>query len=233
MSSIAAPRRIVDLRGFARRYQNLELLSVFDSLSAGEALLLLSRRDPESCFDELRTRRKGLFEWSPLEPEDGTRRVQVTRRSAVPGDFRRLTEVLGYDHERLQTLESQAFKALRSGDVEAARCVYRTFAYGLSRHMLLEEELVFQAFDAKTILPQAGVTVSLRAEHKEIRMLLERITKSLDRGLPGAEALQRTLVHLLGDHTWKEERVVYPAMDRLLSETEADALVASIQRFPS
>ncbi len=119
MSGIAAPLRTIDLRGFARRYQSFELLSAFDYLRPGESLILVSCRDAHSCLDELRAKRRGLFEWLPLEPEDRTRRVEITRRSALPGDFRRPTEVLAFDHSRLQALEGQAFEPLRAGDVEA------------------------------------------------------------------------------------------------------------------
>jgi hemerythrin superfamily protein len=69
----------------------------------------------------------------------------------------------------------------------------------------------------------------MRAEHRDIEMLLEGIRGTV--GVPGsaAETLRAELVRVLGEHNEKEEQVLYPGTDKLLTREESDALVARIQ----
>jgi hemerythrin-like domain-containing protein len=233
MTSVVACQIVVDVSGLARRYQNAELLSAFDSLGVGESLFLVGSQGLQACLRELRSRRRGLFEWCPLGPEGSAGRVEITRRSAIAGDFRRLGEALAWDHARLQGLAAQVVEALKARRVDAVRCLYHGFAYSLKRHILVEEELLFPLFEAKTGLPQARATASFEAEHAEITRLLEGLGQDLDRVGPEAATVGKSLLRMLDDHSAKEESTVYQALDRVLSEAEGDDFVAAVQNFPS
>ena len=86
-----------------------------------------------------------------------------------------------------------------------------------------ENDLLFPEFESRSgIGPEAGPTAVMRREHREIEALLERIAGAI--GHPGsdAEALRTALHRVLTDHNLKEEQVLYPGTDRLLSPAERD-----------
>ncbi len=226
--------RLVDLRGLAREDRDAELLAAFDRLAPSETLLLVSAVPPRELLELLRTRRKGLFEWSALDHDAGGGQAWIARRKAAAGARRRVTEALEWDHDRLDHLLHEALRALRAGDDEAAREAYATFRRGLCRHIRLEEELLFPVFEVRTGLPHGGPTSLMRAEHREIQTLLGEIQRALEEAPAAAvEKLCRALHDVLTDHNRKEELILYPGTDRLLTELESDALVARIQAYPS
>jgi uncharacterized protein (DUF2249 family)/hemerythrin superfamily protein len=228
---LGTPQRILDVRGFGAAEGQGALFSVFDRLATGEGLLLVSASDPRLLLGALRIERKGLFEWSLLDEGPKSWHVEVVRRDAELGALRGVAEALSWDHDRLDELELRAFVALGAGDLEQARRWWRAFHHGLNRHIRFEEELLFPVFEARAGLPQGGPTAVMRSEHREIRMALEAITRDLEAASADVEELRCGLHRVLEDHNRKEEAILYPAMDRLLSDVEGDALVARIQEF--
>lgn len=99
-------------------------------------------------------------------------------------------------------------------------------------HIGFEEELLFPAFEDRAgFLPTSGPTAVMRAEHHEIRELLDRIEAGIADAAAPVEELRRSFHAVLGDHNFKEEEVLYPGIDELLGAEGADRLVAQIQRF--
>src|SRR5262249_11512422 len=148
-------------------------------------------------------------------------RVEIARRQADPGAPRRLTEALAWDHAHLDHLEKRANAALLAGEGSAARRLYRGFRRSLNRHIRFGEEVLFPVFDVKTGLPQGGPTAFLRSEHREIRMLLEGLLQAVDDS-PGAVVEARgALREMLAEHDRKEESILYPGADLLLTEAES------------
>jgi uncharacterized protein (DUF2249 family)/hemerythrin-like domain-containing protein len=208
------------------------LLSAFDALRTGETLVLVTADDPRFCLENLQATRGGLFEWSPLAADPTHWHVEITRRDAAWGQRRRVTEALRWDHERLHRLEERAFAALLAGDRKKARSLYAAFHHGLNRHIRFEEELLFPVFEVKAGLPHGGPTAVMRAEHREIRMLLEELVRAVDDGPTEVEEQRQALHGILREHDRKEESILYPGTDEMLTEAESDALVAKIQAFP-
>lgn len=224
--------KVIDLRCLAPRDRDAALLAAFDRLAPSETLLLSSLVPPGELLELLRTQRKGLFEWSPLDHDPGCWQVAIARRKAAAGARRRVTEALEWDHDRLDELLQEALRALRAGDDEAARGAYATFRRGLCRHIRFEEELLFPVFEMRTGLPHGGPTSVMRAEHQEIQALLGEIARALEEAPGAVEKLYRALHAALADHNRKEELILYPGTDRLLTEAESEALVARIQAYP-
>ena len=81
--------------------------------------------------------------------------------------------------------------------------------------------------------PSAGPTAVMRAEHVEIVDLLEQIADRIGDAAESLDALRRSFHAVLGDHNFKEERVLYPTTDRLLGAAESDRLVRKIQGYRS
>jgi regulator of cell morphogenesis and NO signaling len=224
---------LVDVRSLAPRDRDAALLTAFDRLAPSETLLLVSAGPPRELLELLRKERKGLFEWTALDRDAGPWQVAIGRRTAVAGAGRRVTEALERDHDRLDGLLQRAMKALRVGHDEAARAAYNAFRRGLCRHIRFEEELLFPVFEMRTGLPHGGPTSVLRAEHRQIEALLGEIGRALEEAPSTVEDLCRALRDALADHNRKEELILYPGTDRLLTEAQSDALVARIQSYSS
>jgi uncharacterized protein (DUF2249 family) len=207
------------------------LLRTFDALAPDQGFELQSNHPPKAALEHLTKERPALFEWSPLEEGPERWRTRVTRRPRR-GMRREVTEALEWDHDRLDELERQAFAVRAAGDLALATRLFHDFAHGLRRHIAFEEKLLFPAFESRAGAPwESGPTHVMRHEHREIEKRLhelERRFMDLEDPLVGPRAAFHELMH---DHNVKEEGVLYPATDRLLTEQERDELVSQIQAF--
>lgn len=205
-------------------------LAAFDALRPGESVTLELDRAPKGLLVRFQQERKGQFDWTPTLEGPGTWRIEVSRRDAARGSARAVNEALSWDHDRLDDLESRAFKARECGDFAEAKALYAVFAFGLRRHIRFEEELLFPEFEKKAGFPaDMGPTAVMRDEHLEILECLDRIERAIGDAATSLESLRHGLHLVLGNHNLKEENIVYPMTDQALGEPEADALVARIQ----
>ena len=146
--------------------------------------------------------------------------------------FSSVTAYLSFDHRRLDAILADVRRMVDDGEVERADHAFGDFFEGLVRHIRIEEEIVFPLFEER-VGPSGPVAV-MRSEHVVIREALGRMREALGRG--SAAAFQVGLVQLLGvlpDHDVKEERILYPAIDRALSHAERAALVGDLERAPN
>lgn len=225
-------KRPLDLRLIPSEERSPKVLAFFDALAPGEKLVIVSGDAGSELLRHLQAQRRGLFEWSVLEPGPAIWRIEVARRAGPGGELRCVNEALSWDHDRLDALEAAAFEMRASGDCQRARELYAEFAAGLKRHIGFEEQLLFPAFEEKTGMPPtAGPTAVMRAEHREIETLLEQIEAGMADAAAPLESLRLSFHAVLGDHNLKEEQILYPTTDNLLGEEGADRLVERIQRF--
>jgi uncharacterized protein (DUF2249 family)/hemerythrin-like domain-containing protein len=230
MSAVTAPASVLDARALPRGERGPAVLARFDALAPGETLRVVTDHEPRPLLRHLRRERPGLFEWTPLETGPERWRIELSRRAARLGELRGVTEALAWDHDRLDALLARVFGERSRSSFEAARELWPAFELGLRRHIRFEEQLLFPVFEERTGLPGgSGPTAVMRAEHRDIERLLEGLRAAV--GVPGAaaETLCAELRRVLGEHNEKEERVLYPGTDKLLTPEESDALVARIQ----
>jgi regulator of cell morphogenesis and NO signaling len=231
MPTTLAALRTVDLRAVEGPDPWEYVGPIFDALTPGDRFLVVAEQDLAPLLARLQQERSGLFEWSPFEERAGSFRVEIARRETGTGP-RGVTEALAWDHDRLEDLERKAFEERAAGRFAEAARAYDTFARGLRRHIGFEEDILFPEFEQRTGMPRdAGPTAVMRAEHRTIEGLLEEIARRIGDPAADADAPRRELHDVLGDHNVKEERVLYPGTDRLLSEDERDALVRRIQAY--
>lgn len=228
----AAANRIVEADAFLHGDRESTLLSVLDSLPPGESLVLSCRQAPGSLLTMLRTKRRGQFDWTPLESGGQGFRIEVSRRSVGRGALPRISDALGWDHERLARLEVAAFVARAAGDAGTAEKWYAVFAAALRRHIAVEEEFLFPVFEKRLGLsPSAGPTEVMRREHRGILRLLDEILQTIGNPAKLPDEARAAFHELLEKHHLKEEEILYPSLDYALSPGESDALVAKIQEF--
>ncbi len=144
-----------------------------------------------------------------------------------------VTEYLSEDHRRLDAILSEALLLTEQpATVADAARRFGQFRSGLLRHIEIEEQILFPAFEEATGMSGGGPTMVMRMEHKSIRELLDRIDGALARG-EGSEASWgiEELVDLMGGHNGKEEHVLYPMSDEIAGDADARAaLVARMRR---
>jgi iron-sulfur cluster repair protein YtfE (RIC family) len=154
--------------------------------------------------------------------------VSTNVSPAVP--FTTVTSYLSWDHARLDRTLAGARDDLQHDRLADARHAFDEYARGLERHMRVEEELVFPVFEARTGM-SGGPTSVMRDEHRSLRVALGMMRDGLDRGdVAGFQAGVRFLETVLPEHHAKEEHILYPTTDRLLSPDERGALTRRLQR---
>jgi hemerythrin-like domain-containing protein len=93
-------------------------------------------------------------------------------------------------------------------------------------HFRLEEEALFPIL-GRHLGTEAGPLAVMNAEHEEFRALLARLQSSMGAGQIGEqEACARELIELLRAHIAKEDGVLFPMAERLLSPTERAELAS-------
>jgi iron-sulfur cluster repair protein YtfE (RIC family) len=142
--------------------------------------------------------------------------------------FETVTHYLSWDHDRLDAILADVALKVDAGKMGEARDTYRGFDHGLRRHIRIEEELLFPLFEARTGVV-SGPTAVMRSEHREIERAIGLMREALGRGdADGFREGLRFLRAVLPDHNAKEEHVLYPTTDRLLSPAELASFVARL-----
>jgi len=234
MTHLVTAERALDVRGRPAEAGAAEALARFDSLEPDERFVLVAGDAGRETLTRLQAERPGAFEWWPLQAGPPAWRIEIARSKGSPAAARGIFEALSWDHDRLDALEAAAFQARAAGDLPSAFDLYTEFAFGLRRHIGFEEDLLFPAFEAESGMPPtAGPTAVMRTEHREILQLLEQIELGIGDAAAPLAALRARFHSVLGEHNVKEEQVLYPAVDALLQEDGADALVRRIQSYGS
>lgn len=209
------------------------VLATFDGLKSLENFVLVSDHPQTPVLALLQEERPGLFEWSPLEEGPGEWRTEVTRRLGL-STLREVSEALSWDHDRLDELERLAHSEREAGHLNAAQQTFRIFANGLRRHIAVEDQIIFPEFEQRSGLsPNVGPTAVLRAEHRELEVLLNEMEQAMADPAAPIAGSRAELKRLLAHHNTKEEQVLYPGTDRLMNAEERDDLVRRAQHFSS
>lgn len=133
-------------------------------------------------------------------------------------------------HERLD-LEYERSARLRESDPEAAWVAFSEFLDGLHRHMALEEEVLFPAFNAHPLAGAQGALAAMRGEHQRILALLDELQVCQAEYNPRAVVVEDQLQRLLDDHHEAEEKIFQPWLATVLGPEEKRALIERMARF--
>jgi hemerythrin-like domain-containing protein len=117
-------------------------------------------------------------------------------------------------------------------EFELAAGYFALFRQRLETHIDAEETLLFPLFELQA--GWHGPPAVMRREHADIRWMLRALSEALAGGAATVDpmSLIRGLARLLESHNAKEERMLYPAIDR--SATTAgvlDELVGRLEAF--
>lgn len=114
---------------------------------------------------------------------------------------------------------------------EETRTLWRDFAGRMERHFLMEEEVLFPAFEDATGMHGSGPTEVMRIEHNQMRGVLAQIGQRVEAGdFTGVLDHGDTLMMLIAQHNAKEENMLYPMADNALGAVW-DTLAARLQTY--
>ncbi len=222
----------LDIRTLPPKERHSRILETFASLEGGSDFVLTSDHDPRPLLYQFQAEQAGRFDWSPLEEGPEVWRIRIHRRPPESAPGRGVSEYLAWDHDRLDALFGETRDAAARGAADEARRLFGEFRTGLLRHIRMEEEVLFPAFEQVTGMSGGGPTAVMRMEHREIEGILEAIRTYLGSSpltYERFQALEHSLMAVLADHNAKEEHIVYPMTDRHHTPDARDGLVRRMQ----
>jgi iron-sulfur cluster repair protein YtfE (RIC family) len=135
------------------------------------------------------------------------------------------------DHDRLDGL-FESFRQAKKTDFARATQFFKEFKIGLQRHIVWEEQILFPLFEQKTGMVHSGPTEVMRQEHRQIAAHLEAVHDKVRKQDPNSDNEEWALLAALAVHNQKEENVLYPALDRLLSDEEKVSAFMAMAEVP-
>ena len=144
-----------------------------------------------------------------------------------------ITDVLTEDHRYADNLFAAAARHAAEGvwnECEQQLALFRT---ALGSHMKIEEDVLFPAFEDATG-SKAGPTAVMRHEHQQMLTLLDQIGTALGAHDPERfAALAQSFLTVLNMHSAKEENVLYPMCDRVVTTLDGVGLRQTLQKLRS
>lgn len=134
------------------------------------------------------------------------------------------------DHNRLDELLKR-FHDLKRSDFVNAKACFVEFKFGLQRHIVWEEDILFPTWEASTGM-EGGPTAVMRAEHRQIGQALEAVHQKVIAQDPKSDHEEQALRNLLTTHNQKEERILYPAIDSVLTAQDRADLYERMKSVP-
>jgi len=129
-----------------------------------------------------------------------------------------LVDFFSQDHRDCDARWADVEELLDTEDIEAARPAWQKYLAGMRRHIAMEEEVLFPAMESASGMPEGGPTAVMRLEHSQIKALLEQIDETIASGdCEQALEVGDTLLMLVQTHSAREEEVLYPMAENLLS----------------
>jgi iron-sulfur cluster repair protein YtfE (RIC family) len=142
-----------------------------------------------------------------------------------------ITEFYEQDHDRLDEL-FKTFQRLKRSDFPKAKEAFKEFKFGLQRHIVWEEDVLFPLWEKETGITEGGATSVMRTEHRQIGQHLEAIHRKVVDQNPDSDQEEQALLTLLGSHNMKEERVLYPGIDLVTSAEERATVFHNMNNIP-
>ncbi len=142
-----------------------------------------------------------------------------------------ITVFFEQDHDQLDEL-FKTFQQLKRSDFVKAKEAFEAFKFGLQRHIVWEEDLLFPLWEKKIGRIEEGPTVVMRGEHRQIKQQLEAIHNKVSEQNPDSDKEEQTLLDILGSHNRKEERALYPAIDQVASLEDRETVFRDMKNIP-
>ena len=206
----------VDVRRLALPPRAARVSQAFAALGPGQAMVLVSDRDPRSFLYQLQAEHPRRFDWAYLEAGPRVYRVEITRR-VRPGPTG-VADLLVWDHARLNAILQDVRTEAQARRFGTARRRFAEFGCGLAQHIRMEEEVLMPAFERITAAGSSP-TASVRAAHASVERLVDALGAALAARATRrcATALERLAEELVA-HQQHEESILYAISDRVAGD---------------
>jgi hemerythrin-like domain-containing protein len=145
----------------------------------------------------------------------------MIRRPDKQGITMNIKKFMAQDHRDCDLLFASAENAAASGDWQTAGQAFREFIQAMERHLGVEEQTLFPAFEKETGI-LTGPTEMMRMEHDQMRALFSEMkTAVAQQDSDEYLGIAETLLILMQQHNMKEEQILYSIMDQRLPENVA------------
>jgi hemerythrin superfamily protein len=155
---------------------------------------------------------------------------QDRAQDATPSPFDGVTDYQTWNHGEQEDLLAQVLVALSANRRSAAERLFGEYHHCLVRHMRIEEVRLYPL--VVSLAPEVATDVGdLRREHMLIRALLDDMSAAL--AAADVNAFRHAcagLKILLRPHEEREERVIYPVLDRALAPEKRAELAQRLAR---
>lgn len=207
-----------------------DVLARLRALAPGHELILALAQDPGELLSELQQGAGHALYYSPLERGPETWTFHFIARD--PGILAGVSDYLAWDHDRLDDVLERALSDAAADKWQAASRRLENFRHGLFRHADLEDELLWPEYEQRTGIRTGGPTQVMRDEHVMIKQAVNGMVQAArERSLPDLEQWHANLLGVLVEHNMKEEQILYPGIDNLLSDSEREDLVARMLKY--
>lgn len=142
-----------------------------------------------------------------------------------------ITATFEQDHDRLDRL-FLTFQEQKRKDFAKAKEAFVEFKFGLQRHIVWEEDILFPKWEENAGMAEGGPTAVMRTEHRLIGECLEAIHRKVQEQSPESDREEQRLIELLKSHNMKEERILYPSIDQVISEAERTDIYQAMKDLP-
>jgi hemerythrin-like domain-containing protein len=144
-----------------------------------------------------------------------------------------LKEYFTLDHRRCDSIWAEIEGAAEGDSRSDIPGLWQRFDAAMRRHLAMEEEVLFPAFEQATGMTGGGPTFVMRSEHEQMRGLLEQMSSVVGAGdFDEFLDLGDTLLMLIQQHNQKEEHMLYPMAEQALA-ADWGALAENLGRYPS
>lgn len=226
--STQAATPILDLRSMPKPQRHPAIFGTYRSLEPGASMLIINDHSPTPLLYQFQFEHAGEYEWFPWQEGPVDWIVQIARRAGKAQ--RTVTEFLAVDHDRLDHELLESRRAAAEGRWQEAEHRLAVFKHGLTRHIRMEDELLFPKFGEITGMVKSGPLVVMAGEHEQIVQLLEELVSAMrTQKVERYDTVVQALIGILTPHNQKEENVLYPTVDEALSLAESDKLALAMQ----
>lgn len=129
-----------------------------------------------------------------------------------------IKKFMAQDHKDCDQVFANAEKAASTEDWATATQTFNEFIDVMERHLGIEENDLFPAFEAATGITM-GPTEMMRMEHDQMRELFAEMRKAVEQqSSDDYLGASETLLIMMQQHNMKEEQILYNMMDQHLSD---------------
>lgn len=142
-----------------------------------------------------------------------------------------ILEFMRNDHRECDHLYTEAENALADKKIAEAKTLFEQFYRATNHHFDMEERQLFITFEKRTGM-MGGPTQMMRYEHQQLRSQMEsmRIALKEERG-DDFFGIGESFMIMLQQHNMKEEQMLYPMIDRALSD-DAEIILQTLKEMP-